>query len=230
MNKINNFFMNYKKSIVMILVIVILIIVIFKSCTINASSPSKEEVSVIEMPKEENETNNEIMYIVVDVKGAVNNPGAYKLPNDSYVYDAINKAGGLLENANTSVINLSKRLKDEMVIIIYTNEELEQMNSNEIKTKYIEIEAPCNCPDTMNDACINDNNKSNDNTTTNSLVSINNATKDELLTITGIGESKAISIINYREQNGLFNSIEDIKNVSGIGDALFEKIKNYITV
>lgn len=68
------------------------------------------------------------------------------------------------------------------------------------------------------------------NTKNSSLVNINTATTKELLSITGIGESKASNVIKYREENGNFSSIEDIKNVSGIGDSLFEKIKKYITV
>ena len=68
------------------------------------------------------------------------------------------------------------------------------------------------------------------NTKNSSLVNINTATIKELLSITGIGESKASNIVKYREENGNFSSIEDIKNVSGIGDSLFEKIKKYITV
>ena len=69
-----------------------------------------------------------------------------------------------------------------------------------------------------------------DNEEENKLVNINTASKEELLTITGIGDSKAEAIISYREENGDFKAIEDIKNVSGIGDSLFEKIKEFITV
>ena len=138
-------------------------------------------------------------------------------------------AGGLLESANTNVINLSKRVVDEMVIIVYTNEEIENyQKDSEVITEFVYIEIPCECPDTMNDACITE--KEEIKNEENELVSINTASKDELMTLSGIGESKANSIIEYREEHGIFEAIEDIMNVSGIGESAFEKIKNQITV
>ncbi len=114
-----------------------------------------------------------------------------------------------------------------MVIIIYTNEQIEVYNKEEIITEFIYIETPCECPDEMNDACIN---SSNTNESTQSKISINIATKEELMTLTGVGESKAEAIIKYRDENGSFKDITEIKNVSGIGESAFEKIKDNITV
>ena len=164
---------------------------------------------------------------MVDVKGEVINAGIYKLKTGSRVIDAINMAGGLTNKANTSVLNLSKKLTDEMVIIVYSNYEVENFK----KTKEQEEQVLNNCitgyDNLNNDACITSDNSNIEN---NGKVSINNASIEELLTLTGIGEAKAKSIIEYREKNGGFKSIEDIKNVTGIGDALFDKIKENITL
>lgn len=156
--------------------------------------------------------------VVVDIKGMVANPGVYEVENTKRVNDVIEMAGGLTENADTSLINLAKIVTDEMTIIIYAKEEVIE--------KYKQEVCVCDCPLITNDACIN-----NDNTSTeNKVVNINTSSKEELMTISGLGETKAEAIIKYREENGNFNTIEDIKNVSGIGDSLFEKIKDYITV
>lgn len=175
--------------------------------------------------------------IFVDIKGAVKTPGVYKLNENSRVIDAINKAGGLNKSADTSTINLSKKLVDGNVIIIYTKEKIEEIKKQEVVIEYIEKE--CSCPDVDNSVCIKEDeivfDKDVDeinetNTNDDNKVSLNKATKEQLMTIKGIGESKANDIINYRQENGEFKSIEDIMNVKGIGNALFDKIKEYITV
>lgn len=161
----------------------------------------------------------------INIKGAVVNPGVYSFIEGERVIDAINKSGGLLENADTSVINLSKNLFDEMVIVIYTVDEVNEMRGNNILIQYVEKD--CNCPTLSNDACLSsDSVKEGD----SSKISINNATVEELTKLSGIGESKAKSIVEYRNEHGLFSSIDEILNVSGIGEALFEKIKDNITI
>lgn len=164
--------------------------------------------------------------IYVDVKGAVNEPGVYEMNSNSRVIDAIIKAGDLREDADTSILNLSKELTDEMYIIVYTKEEINTFKDKIIPSKKIvkEIEEKIICPDTDNDACITKNDKSRE----TGIVNINTASLEELETLPSIGLSKAQSIIEYREENG-FDKIEDIKNVKGIGNSLFEKIKDYIT-
>lgn len=139
--------------------------------------------------------------------------------------DVIKLAGDLTENADTSVINLSKKVTDEMVIIIYSKDEVADFK----KTKEIEkqVEERCVQKDEnslVNDACINSSSVSN------GKVNINTASIDELKNLTGIGEKKAKDIISYREKNGSFNSIEDIMKVSGIGESSFAQIKEDITV
>ena len=164
---------------------------------------------------------------MVDIKGAVNSPGVYQLDSNLTVNDAIKIAGGLTKDADTSIINLAKKLTDEMVIIIYTKEEVK--NSNVVDTVIKIVEKECICPNIQNDGCLNDNIKDNISNKDEELVNINTATLSELETISGIGESKAKSIIEYRQKNGLFEKIEDIMNVEGIGESLYEKIKIYIT-
>jgi competence protein ComEA len=163
----------------------------------------------------------------VDIKGEVNNPGVYKVDSNLRINDVINIAGGLTKNANLSLLNLSKKIFDEMNIKIYSNKEVQNALKNIKEPTVIEvikeIEKECNCPD-INDACIKVESEEN-----SSLININTATKEELMTITGIGESKANNIIEYRKTTA-FNLIDDIKNVNGIGDSIFENIKNYITV
>lgn len=179
----------------------------------------------------EEKGNNKEEFFFVDIKGQVLNPGVYKVYENTRVIDVINMAGGLLDDSDTSKINLAKKVKDEMVIIIYSKEEIKKKEIKEVNINY-----------SFNDALINDNdvlpndNKTNNSNTSNSniskenkLVNINTCTKEELLTLSGIGESKANAIISYREENGGFKTIEDLLNVSGIGNSIYEKIKNYIT-
>ena len=176
---------------------------------------------------EKKEVNKETVY--VDIKGAVNNPGVYEMDEDSRVIDVIEEAGGLRDDADTSIINLSKQVEDEMYIIIYTKDEIMEYKEKIIPSKKVitEIEEKIICPDTDNDACIGKNDGKNN--TLNSKVNINTATKEELMLIPGIGESKANSIIEYRNNNS-FSDISEIMNVSGIGESIYEKIKDYIEV
>ena len=184
----------------------------------------KEEVAVVEQKDEILEEEKEES-ITIDIKGEVKTPGVYELPLNSRVIDAINISGGLTNKADTSDINLSKILKDENVIVIsnkYSNQ----------TTKYTKKETSVvNNASTSKDNVVSSSNSSDTNTNkTNDKVSINTATKEQLMNLNGIGESKANDIIAYRNQNGLFKSIEDIKKVSGIGDKLFDKIKDHITI
>jgi len=196
---------------------------------------SKEDDEVVFEPieeiLEEKEIIKEEVKIKVDIKGAVINPGVYELEENSRVKDAIDISGGLNKEADTSTINLSKLLKDEMVIIIYTKEEIEEMKKGSTSVKYIEKE--CICPKIENDACIEEkvtNEENDEDTEKTNKVSLNNATIEQLMTLQGIGESKAKLIIEYREKNGGFKSIDEITNVKGIGLSTYEKIKDNLTL
>ena len=211
----------------MILLISSLTIFLFRKDIFKPRKKDKKEETEVVIKKKEKQASSEI-YFKVDIKGQVNNPGIYSLKEGSRVIDVIEASGGLTENANTTVINLSKKIEDEMVIIIYSNEEV----NNFAKTKEVEKQVIENCikkdeNSLQNDACINQSNEQSN--TDNNLININTATQEELMTLSGIGESKAKDIITYRSENA-FTSIEDIKNVPGIGESLFAKIKENITV
>lgn len=227
MKKIIEYLKKYYLYIILILVIVFLLI----SIILVVIFDQKETVQVPEVKLEQLEEKIEeqkLETVKIDIKGNIANPGVYELEQGSRVIDAINIAGGLLENSNTELINLSQILTDEMIIIIYTNDQIEKyrQESKQIEYVYIEVEK---CPDQINDACINQNLES-ESSNQEELININNASSDELTTLSGIGESKAEDIIKYRETNGQFTNIEEVMNVKGIGEALFEKIKDYITI
>lgn len=165
--------------------------------------------------------------IEVDVKGAVKNPKVYALEEGATVEDAITMAGGITKDGVTKNINLSKKLKDEMVVYVFTNEEIKaEKLANEVVCEVPKCE--CETINVSSDTSVSNSNSQNSNN--NSIISINTASESELTTLDGIGPSKAKAIIEYRNANGPFKTIEDIKKVSGIGDAAFEKIKNRITV
>ncbi len=219
-------------------VIIILIIALIATLVIISNQSKQEDVTEvsIEQPiEEQKEQKEEIKKIKVDIKGEVNNPGVYELNVGSRVNDAIKASGNLTENADTTLLNLSKNLTDEMVIIVYNKYEIEKLKKELTTTqtviKYIEKE--CSCPDTINNACMkkaDTTKKEETKASKDNKVSINTGTLEELQTIPGIGESKAQAIIEYREKNGNFNTIEEIKNISGIGESTFDKFKEYITI
>lgn len=182
-----------------------------------------------EKSEEDEEKSSEVK---VDVKGEVNSPGLYTMDSKMRVSDAINAAGGLTYNASTEVINLSKKLKDEMVIIIYSKEEV----ANFVETKEKESEKIDKCMEgnggVSNDACIDKDSTSSDAGDQNGdiIVNINTATKEELMQVSGIGEAKADAIIKYREEHTKFNSLDELKEINGIGDNIYAKIKDHLTI
>lgn len=171
----------------------------------------EEQIENKEQEKDEKEKIQE--YIYVDIKGAVKKPGVYKLNIDSRVIDAINISGGLVKNSNTDYINLSKILKDSEIIKVYTNDEI----------KKLENDSPQELPKI-------ETNIKEENQNEIKLININEATKEQLKELNGIGDSKAESIIEYRNNIGKFNSIDEIKNIDGISETIFNKIKEFITI
>lgn len=186
----------------------------------------EENISLNEKKDDEDKKVDSEEYIYVDIKGEVNKPNVYYVKVGSRVNDLIKEAGGLTKNANTRFINLSKKIEDGEVIVIYSNKEINDVKKNSL----LEVSAPCVCEEVKNDACYNDNINNNSNNTSNKKININTASQSELTSLNGIGEAKAKAIINYRNTNGKFKTINDIKNVTGISDALFSKIKENITV
>lgn len=233
MEKVKYYIEKYKY----ILIIVFLVVIIFIILAIKLNKNNEPQIEKQDVSLENKEEVKKETKIRVDIKGLINKPGVYEMDTGSRVIDLINKAGGLKESANTEYINLSKKLEDEMIIIIYSNDDVSKFRETDKNVIYIKYK--CDCPDNINSACINESDKVNTNgvesnkkeqTEDKNLISINTGTVEELMTISGVGESKAKAIIKYREENGEFKTIEDIKNVSGIGDALYSKIKDYIKV
>lgn len=147
--------------------------------------------------------------IIVHITGEVKNEGIIKIKKDSRLADVIEEAGGTTEEADLSKVNLAYQVKDGQKIYI------PNINDKKIQ-EYITEEA--------GDSIIIEEKERK------SKVNINTATQTELETLSGIGPSTALKIINYREENGKFKKIEDIKNVPGIGEAKFENIKEEICI
>jgi len=140
--------------------------------------------------------------ITIDVKGAVKSPGIYDLPVGSRINDAVQKAGGLTDNADSRSINLAQRISDEALVYVPTKEEA-----------------------TSQEAQLNvSNNKDN------KKVNLNKASLEELKQVKGLGAKRAQDIIDHRENNGKFKSVDELKKVSGIGAKTLEKLKEYVTV
>lgn len=163
---------------------------------VSFSNTSSETINKNEKTEEKHDEK-----IFVDVKGAVKHPGVFETTKDKRVKDLIEEAGGLLEDADTSTLNLSQKVKDQMVIYVLKHGE---------KPKQI-----------------SDGSSS---TSNGDVININTANKEQLMKISGVGKTKAEAIISYREKNGDFKKKEDITKVRGIGKATFEKIKDKIEV
>ena len=144
--------------------------------------------------------------VYVYVCGQVKAPGVYSLPESSRVYDAFAAAGGLTEAAATDYWNQARVLVDGEMIYVPTLEEAKERQVGELPTDSFSPEAD------------------------DGRVNINTASKEELMTIPGIGEAKAVAIIAYREKNGPFSSLEELMQVEGIKDGVFSKMKDYIKI
>ena len=144
----------------------------------------------------------------VHICGEVISPGVYELKEGSRVFQAIEKAGGVTDQAAAEYLNMAEQVKDGMKIVVPGKEEVEAAKARgEIS---LQAEASSNVQKTK--------------------VNLNTATKEELMTLRGVGEAKAADILKYRESQGGFQKIEDIMKISGIKDAAFQKIKDDITV
>ncbi|WP_035053376.1 helix-hairpin-helix domain-containing protein [Carnobacterium pleistocenium] len=156
--------------------------------------------------------------IYVDVKGSVYLPGVYEVTSDMRLIDAINLAGGFSEKANQKPVNLSLKLTDQMVIFI------PEIGETDIDEPFQESSAVSLEENVV--TVPEDTEKLTDST----KVNINLADAIELQQLSGIGEKKAEQIVIYRQENGSFQTIEDLKNVSGIGEKTFEALKASVTV
>lgn len=200
---------NFEKSIFLGVIVIIIIggVIYYNHRRENNSINENTEEIYYETKEKTEEQEN---FIVIHITGEIKTPGIIKIKENSRLADAIEAAGGLTENADINKINLAYIVSDGQKIYI--------PNINDKTEDYVNSEA--------GNGVIIENMESNN----KKLVNINTATQAELETLTGIGASTALKIINYRKENGKFNNIEEIKNVSGIGEAKYEVIKNNICV
>ena len=203
-----------------------------------------EPVLANTIPDLNEESNN----IFVEVKGSVKKPGVYEVADTSIINDVISLAGGFTKNSWTDNINLSKRIKNELVIYVFTKSEYKALKkaSNQAKkenvtTAVTKSEEECvsngylidNCTDKGISVINASDNitpiETNEEAAVTSLININTAPLDKLMQLPGIGEAKAKAIIEYRNTNP-FLTTNDIVNVSGISEKIYESLKELITV
>ncbi len=173
----------------------------------SSSSTSKEEGKHQPSSAHSSKEKEKDFELVVDVKGAVKKPGVYQLKEEARVQDAIQLAGGLADNADPKSVNLAQKVTDEAVVYVATKEE----NVSAVGTDGQETAGQVN-------------------STKSGKINLNTATEADLQTISGIGAKRAADIIAYREENGKFKSIDDLKSVSGIGDKTLENLRPHVTV
>ena len=228
MKKLN---LKQKKIIAIILIILVIIAYYYLYLKNSTEEISNQDLEVnnTQESNQTNETEKETEEtIVVHISGAVNIEVIVELEAGSRIANAIEKVGGVKENADMTDINLAYPLEDGMKIHIPTKEETEANKNNENMIDESYVTSSSGGVSSKEDT--NSTQGSSSTSTSNEKVNINTATQEELDTLPGIGPSIASKIIDYREQNGKFNSIEEIKEVSGIGDAKYEKIKDSITI
>ena len=208
--------LNKKQKFIIIIIATFMIVfvgyyIINKTNTAEYIELETEEVEIVETENTNNEVIIEEQNIIIHVTGAVKKEGVVKVKKDSRISDVIEAAGGITEEADLSKINLAYIVKDAQKIYVPSINDEENLEN-------ITEEAGENVID--EDNIISKNQK----------VNINTAYQTELETLSGIGPSTALKIINYRNENGHFEKIEDIKNVPGIGDAKYESLKDGICV
>ncbi|MFQ9509604.1 MAG: helix-hairpin-helix domain-containing protein [Lachnospiraceae bacterium] len=170
----------------------------------NESPPAWEQSSVSLLSRAFEETKGHLLYVFVC--GAVNNPGVYDAEDGARVFELIAMAGGFTESAVTDYLNMAEKVRDGEKLYVPTVDEIKAGSENTVNA---------HSPGFFNE-------------TSDPYININLATMDQLMTLPGIGEAKAKAIIQYRETNGRFSDISEIKNIPGIKEAVFEKIKDLI--
>lgn len=166
--------------------------------------PNDELVMASVSSSQSSELNSSSQQIYVDIKGAVEKPGMYKGTANMRVWDAVLLAGGVNNTADTKQVNFSERIADQMVIYVPEIGEVIEMSEKSSESQESQ-------------------------TKDTGKINLNQASETELQTLSGVGQKKAQEIIRYREENGGFKTIEDLKNISGFGEKTFEKLKDSIT-
>ncbi len=204
----------------------VVIMVIAAAVLLFGANGKKDTITLQESEKIETQKESETekktektQNVYVDVSGAVNNPGVYEMKNGSRIFEAVEKAGGLTENADTTSVNQAEKIQDGEKIYIPEKGASGSDGS--------QITDPAGG---AGSGVVSGGGTGASSAGGNSLININQADSEELQKIPGVGPAIAGKIIDYRNRNGLFGKIEDIKNVSGIGDKTFEKMSSWITV
>lgn len=198
---------------IVILIVFVVLGTVWTSITMpqedSSTGNNSDEIVVSQSENSDSEGTNEAnaSTLFVHIAGSVKNPGLYELPQGSRVSDAVSAAGGMSEDANTSSVNLARQLTDGEQIIVASNEDI--LAATETGTS---------------------NGSPSGQVSSQGKVNINTASAEELMTLDGVGEATADKIIAYRQENGPFARIEEIKEVSGIGEKKFEAMKDAITV
>lgn len=177
--------------------------------TAESGETEEEDLSGETQEEDKEESGEEPGSIFVYVCGQVAAPGVYELPGDARVYQAIEMAGGTLEGASPESLNLAQQAEDGQKIYVPTEEEAQ--------TGAALQDTMGGAQDTASDQAAG-------------KVNLNTAGLEELMTLTGIGQTRAEAILAYREEEGDFRSPEDIMNVEGIKEGIYEKLKDEITV
>lgn len=203
-----------QRKIIIIIGILVIIFIGWKFYNLSNNTDIENNDFIVNDTKEEKKNDNEEEEMMaVHVTGEVNNPGVVKIKEGSRIEDVIKAAGGLTENGDITNVNLAYVVEDGMKIRIPSNSE------GNVTEDYI--------TEDNGKGVIMSEESSN---SSNLIVNINTANETELEQLPGIGPSISSKIVEYRNKNGKFKSIEDIKNVTGIGDSKFDKIKEYIKV
>ena len=206
------FFTKKEQLVIILLILAIVFISVFSFLNKNFLANKDEDLNndvedIIKNLEEDDEEEDDEIHdnqtIMIHISGQIHSPGIVELASGSRLIDAVNLAGGLKKDADLDKINLAKKLSDEEKIYI---------------PKIGEEDTPIE---------ISNQTTNSSNGDAQSKININTCTKEELMTLPGIGEVLAGRILDYREQN-LFKTIDDIKNVSGIGEKKFESIKQFI--
>lgn len=189
-----------------------IMMIILSGCSFSVPVREEENINstaVIKAEREEEQDTGQVSEteIYVHVCGSVKKPGVYRLHSGARTQEAVDAAGGFSEKANQTAWNLAEVLQDGMQIYIPSKDEAKEALKEEQSSG--KVSSASQREDTVN---------------------INTASKEELVALPGIGESRAAAIIACREEKGSFTSIEEVKNVAGIGDGIFNRIKDLITV
>ncbi|WP_311407098.1 helix-hairpin-helix domain-containing protein [Liquorilactobacillus uvarum] len=187
-------------------------------------SSAKKDVS-LNSPQESAKQDNMSKNFFVDIKGAVKKPGIYKVTHKMRVANVISAAGGLEKTADRNQINLALKLVDQQVIYVPFKGEIDKKPPTTMETGQISNNNDKNSTTINSEIAIEESDAQN-----NKKVDLNKVTKSELLELDGIGDKKADLILTYRTQHGRFEKIEELMDITGIGDKTFEKLKERLTI